>query len=338
MKLSIFSVQDHYTDRSRTVPQLYGELAGQAELADRLGYEVFFCAEHHFHAYGVAPNPAVLLAAIAPRTRRLRLGTAIAALTFHDPQTVAENYAMLDALSGGRLVLGVGSGYLKHEFGGFGIDPVEKHERFAENLGLVKRLLAGERVTHRGRFATLDDVAINVLPVQEEVPIYVATLRKEGALQIGKRGQGLLAVPYASLDHFDELPGLIEEFHRGWAEAGAAPPPHGLGDNIFCFHTHVAETDAEAERIAAAPFDLYVATRLYAKKAVYVDIQRSGLGLFGSPETVADKLVALYRMGIEHVMTLHNFGLMPHVEVEKSMRLLMERVLPRVRDATRRGG
>lgn len=337
MKLSIFSVQDHYPDRDRTIAQLYAELVAQAELADRLGYEVFFCAEHHFHAYGVVPNPAVILAAIAPRTQRLRLGTAIAALTFHDPQTIAENYAMLDTLSGGRLVLGVGSGYLKHEFGGYGIDPAEKRERFEETLGLVRRLLAGERVTHRGRFTSLDDVAINVLPVQREVPIYVATLRKEGALQIGQRGQGLLAVPYASVDHFDELPALVGEFHRGWAESGAAPPPHGLDDNIFCFHTHVGETDAEADRVAAAPFDLYVATRLYAKKAVYADIQRSGLGLFGSPDAVADKLIALYRMGIKHVMTLHNFGLMPHAEVEKSMRLMIEKVLPRVRAATQRG-
>lgn len=336
MKLSIFSVQDHYPDRSRSIAQLYQELFRQADLADRLGYEVFFCAEHHFHPYGVVPNPSVILAAIAQRTRRLRLGTAIAALTFHDPATIAENYAMLDTLSNGRLVLGVGSGYLKHEFAGFAIDPAEKRDRFDETLALVKRLLAGERVTHRGRFNTLDGVAINVLPVQTEVPIYVATLRKEGAAFIGQQGQGLLAVPYASVDHFDELPALVAAFLRGRAESNAPPLPHGLEDNIFCFHTHVAESDAEADRVATAPFDLYVATRLYAKSAVYADIQRSGLGLFGSPDTVADKLIALYRMGIKHVMTVHNFGLMPAAEVEKSMRLTMEKVLPRVRAATQR--
>jgi alkanesulfonate monooxygenase SsuD/methylene tetrahydromethanopterin reductase-like flavin-dependent oxidoreductase (luciferase family) len=336
MKLSIFSVQDHYPDRGRSIAAFYRELLQQAELADRLGYEVFFCAEHHFHAYGVVPNPSVILAALAQRTTRLRLGTAIAALTFHDPQTIAENYAMLDTLSDGRLVLGVGSGYLKHEFAGYSINPEEKRERFEECLDLVKRLLSGERVTHRGQFTSLDGVAINVLPVQPEVPIYVATLRKEGAYVIGRKGQGLLAVPYASVDHFDELPALVGEFRRGWAESGAAPPPHGLEDNIFCFHTHVAETDAEAARVATAPFDLYVATRLYAKSAVFADIQRSGLGLFGSPETVADKLIALYRMGIKHVMTLHNFGQMPAPEVESSMRLLVEKVLPRVLAATQR--
>src|SRR5690349_7440127 len=80
--------------------------------------------------YGAVPDPSVFLASLAQRTRRLRLGTSISVLTFRNPLTVAETYTMVDILSGGRLILGVGSGYLKHEFEGFRINPAEKRERF----------------------------------------------------------------------------------------------------------------------------------------------------------------------------------------------------------------
>ncbi len=323
LRLSVFSVQDHYPDRARSVADFYAETLAQAELADRLGYDTFFVAEHHFHPYGVVPNPPVLLAAMATRTRRLRLGPAIAVLPFHHPINVAESYAMLDVLSGGRLVLGVGSGYLKHEFEGYRIDPAEKRERFDEALVLLKRALAGEEITHTGRFHAIERVRLNVRPLQAEVPIYVAVLNRMAAFHVGKQGNRMMSVPYASVDRFDEVATLAAEFGRGAAEAGRAP------DTLFTFHTHVAETDAACRREAAEAFDLYVATRLYAKSQTYDDIERSGLALFGSVETVADKLVALHRMGVRHVVALMNFGLMPAERVERAMDRLMRGALPR---------
>ncbi|MCK9916103.1 LLM class flavin-dependent oxidoreductase [Microbacteriaceae bacterium K1510] len=328
MKLSIFSVQDHYPSGARTVPQLYGEIIAQAELADKLGYDTFWVAEHHFHEYGVVPNPAVMLSTLAQRTQRLKLGTAISILTFHNPLTVAESYAMVDVLSGGRLVYGVGSGYLPHEFSGYAIDPAEKRDRFDENLAIVRRLLAGERVTAKGKFSSIDAVALNVVPVQREVPIYVAVLRREAAFHIGKQGNNLMCVPYASLDHFDQIGDLVAEYRRGKAEVGMAANDD---DTVVTLHTHVAESDAAARRDAEQAFDLYVDTRLYARKSTYDDAMKNGLHLFGSVETVTDKLVALRRMGVRHVSTLHNFGLLAQPVVRASMERLMREVLPRVK-------
>lgn len=326
MKLSIFSVQDHYPSGVRTVPQLYGEIIAQAELADKLGYDTFWVAEHHFHEYGVVPNPAVMLATLAQRTQRLRLGTAISILTFHNPLTVAESYAMVDVLSGGRLVYGVGSGYLPHEFSGYAVDPAEKRDRFDENLAIVRRLLAGERVTAKGKFSKVDAVALNVQPVQRAVPIYVAVLRREAAFHIGKQGNNLMCVPYASLDNFDQIGDLVAEYRRGKAEAGVAAHDD---DTVVTLHTHVAESDAAARRDAEQAFNLYVDTRLYARKSTYDDAMKNGLHLFGSVETVADKLVALHRMGVRNVSTLHNFGLLAQPVVRASMERLMREVLPR---------
>ena len=127
----------------------------------------------------------------------------------------------------------------------------------------------------------------------------------------------------------------MAEFRRGQQESKSTPDLGGLEDAQLCFHTFVADTDAEARRLAEAPFDLYVETRLYAKRAVYADIMKNGLHLMGSVETVADKLVALAEMGVGHVMTMHDFGAMPAAAVERSMRLLAEEVLPRVRRGTR---
>jgi alkanesulfonate monooxygenase SsuD/methylene tetrahydromethanopterin reductase-like flavin-dependent oxidoreductase (luciferase family) len=234
---------------------------------------------------------------------------------------------MVDVLSGGRLVYGVGSGYLAHEFAGYAVDPAEKRKRFDENLSVVRRLLAGERVTSHGDFHTIDAVQLNVLPVQQPVPVYVGILRKEAAYHVGRQGHDMLCVPYASLDHFEQIAELMEEFRRGRAESGA---PAGENSAAVTLHTHVAETDAEARTHAETPFNLYVDTRLYARKSTYEDAIRNRLHLFGSVETVANKLVALHRMGAGHVMALQNFGLMPQPLVHDSMRRLMQEVMPRV--------
>jgi alkanesulfonate monooxygenase SsuD/methylene tetrahydromethanopterin reductase-like flavin-dependent oxidoreductase (luciferase family) len=325
MRLSFFTVQDHYPGRPRTVPEIYDAVIALAEHAETLGYDTFFSAEHHFHEYGVVPNPAVLLSAIAQRTTRLRLGSAIATLPFHNPINVAEAYAMVDVLSRGRLVLGVGSGYLKHEFAGYGIDGVEKRDRFDEGLAILRRLLAGERLSFQGRYHRLDGVQINVLPLQAEVPIYVAVLNKDAIYHVGRQGNDVMCVPYASVDRLDDVAGMVSSYQQGRREAGLDPARTGL----WTFHTHVAESDEQCRREAEEAFNLYVATRLYAKQQTYDDIWRSDLALFGSVERVADKLVRLYDMGIRHVVALQNFGLMPQDRIRAAMQLMAQEAMPR---------
>lgn len=326
MRFSIFSVQDHHPGLPRTVPELYAQVIRQAQLAEALGYDTYFSAEHHFHEYGAVPNPAVMLTAIAQTTKRIRLGSAVAILPFHHPLTVAENYAMVDVLSGGRLVLGVGSGYLRHEFAGYALDPAEKRERFDEALAIVKRALAGEPVSFSSARVTLDKVRINVLPLQKPMPpIYVAVLRREAVYHVGRQGHSIMCVPYASVDRLADVGEMAREFQNGAADGGVPP-----GDSLWAFHTHVADSDDECRREAAEAFDLYVRTRLYAKQQTYDDILRSGLGLFGSVERVADKLGELHAMGVRHVLALSDFGAMPEALVHRSMRLFAHEVMPRL--------
>ena len=328
MRYSIFSVNDHHPRLARTVPQLYEQVMRQCELAEQLGYDTFFCAEHHFHEYGAVPDPAVMLSALVQRTKRIRLGTAISILTFHDPRRIAETYSMLDMMSGGRFVFGVGSGYLAHEFAGFDSEPKEKRERFNENLDLVKRLMAGETLSWNGRFSKSEKAVLNVLPHQGRVPpIYVAVLAREAAFHVGKQENRIFTVPYASCKDFDDIGTMLVEYRNGRAEAGLAADDD---DHVFTLHTHVARSDDEARARCKAAYDLYVDTRLYAKKHLYEDILANGICLFGSVKTVAEKMRRLHAMGVRHVATLQNFGALAPEHVESSMTLFAREVMPQV--------
>ena len=328
MRYSLFSVNDHYPRLPRSVPQLYNQVLQSCEVAERLGYDTFFCAEHHFHEYGVVPDPAVMLSALAQRTKKIRLGTAISILTFHDPRRIAETYSMLDMMSGGRLMFGVGSGYLAHEFVGFGKEGKEKRDRFNENLDIVKRLMAGETLSYKGQFSASEKVVLNVLPHEGRVPpIYVAVLAREAAYHVGKQKNRIFTVPYASCKDFEDIGTMLDEYRKGRAEAGM---PKDDDDHVFTLHTYVAKSDEEAREQAKAAYDLYVDTRLYAKKHVYEDIIKNGICLFGAVDTVAEKMCRLHEMGIRHVATMHNFGALDPKLVERSMTLFAKEVMPRV--------
>src|SRR4051794_40018625 len=134
VRFGIFSVQDYHPDLGIGQAAYLEQVLARMRHAESLGFDSFWLAEHHFNNYGLDPNPAVVLGAAARVTTRLRLGTAISVLPFRNPLHVAEDYALVDLLSGGRLNFGAGSGYLKHEFEGHGVPQEEKAERFDEAL------------------------------------------------------------------------------------------------------------------------------------------------------------------------------------------------------------
>jgi alkanesulfonate monooxygenase SsuD/methylene tetrahydromethanopterin reductase-like flavin-dependent oxidoreductase (luciferase family) len=222
----------------------------------------------------------------------------------------------------------VGSGYLAHELVGYDRDPREKRDRFNENLALVKRLMAGEGFAYEGRFSKSEKVVLNVLPHRGRVPpIYVAVLAREGAYHVGRQGDRIFTVPYASCADFADIGTMLGEFRKGRAEAGLAAEDD---DHVFVLHAHVADSDVAAEAECKAAYDLYVATRLYAKQHVYADIIGNGICLFGSVETVVEKVCRLHEMGVRHVAFLNNFGALGPERVERSMTRVACEVMPAV--------
>ncbi|MFI5415324.1 MAG: LLM class flavin-dependent oxidoreductase, partial [Candidatus Lutacidiplasmatales archaeon] len=150
MHLSAFTVVDSYPEDVAAGRDRFAEVLALAETGDRAGLTAIWVAEHHFHAGGVCPSPPVLLSAIATRTRRIRVGALVSVLPFHNPVELAEQYAMVDRLAGGRLNLGVGSGYIPLEFEGFGVDPATKRERFDSALETLVAGLRGEAIVPTG--------------------------------------------------------------------------------------------------------------------------------------------------------------------------------------------
>lgn len=224
--------------------------------------------------------------------------------------------------------MGVGSGYLKHEYEGFSLDGSDKRERFDGGLDILRRAWAGETITHDSDWFNCANAKLQLLPVQQpHPPIHIAVIRREAAYYVGCQNNGVIMVPYATVDRLEEIGGLIAEYEKGRAEGGHT----GAGpDALVALHTYVAETDEEARAHAADPFDLYVATRLYAKSQVYDDILATRLALFGSVERVAGQIAELADMGVKHILFLMNFGNMPRDRVQRSMRLMTEEVMPRV--------
>lgn len=329
MRLGLFSVVDHYPNElDRTAGRFYNELLEQVEAADKLGFESFWIAEHHFHEYGAIPRPAIWLAAAAQCTRRIGLGAAVVVLPFDNPLRIAEDFAMVDTLSNGRLVLGVGSGYLKHEFEGFGVPSEEKRGRFDEGLEILLKAWCGERFSHRGEHHVIDGIQMNLLPIQRpHPPLWIAILSNGAAYHVGRRGLPIMTIPYATTESFDELAAMTAEFRRGFAESEGRPENATVR---FGLHVHCAETTELARSQAREPMERYVRTRLYAKQRPFDTLIEQDLVAFGDPDEVVRVLRRYRDAGLTHPMAIVNFGGMPHENAMRSMELLAQEVLPKV--------
>jgi alkanesulfonate monooxygenase SsuD/methylene tetrahydromethanopterin reductase-like flavin-dependent oxidoreductase (luciferase family) len=323
VRFSIFSVTDHYPDGPATIADRYAQLLDEIALAEELGYEAFFLAEHHFHEYGIVPSPSTVLAAAAARTERIGLGVAVSVLPFHNPLLAAEEYAVLDQLSGGRVVLGVGSGYLRHEFDGFGIGPWEKRARFDEALEVLTTAWRGQEFSFHGLYHHVSDTRIAVTPVQRpHPPLWVAILRAEAARHVGAQGRSVMLIPYATCATVADLGPIAAEHRAGLASVG------GDGEVAAALHAYVG-AGAEQARAEAEPYlERYVSSRLYARRRSYDELLDVGLLLAGDPDTVTAQLRSISGHGVDHVLLLANFGAMPFDLVAASLTRFAREVMP----------
>ncbi|HZO10333.1 MAG TPA: LLM class flavin-dependent oxidoreductase, partial [Myxococcota bacterium] len=181
------------------IPEAGGDaagLAGQAAVAERLGYGSFWLPEHHFGEAGSIPAPLLLLAAAAARTTRLRLGTTSYLLPIRHPLQVAEEVAVLDRLSGGRVILGVGRGFRKALFAAFEVDRSTKRDRFEAALAAMRDAWAGRPVAPESDDLPGEPAVLAPRPVQvPHPPIWVAAFGPKALEQAGRLGLPYLASP-----------------------------------------------------------------------------------------------------------------------------------------------
>jgi alkanesulfonate monooxygenase SsuD/methylene tetrahydromethanopterin reductase-like flavin-dependent oxidoreductase (luciferase family) len=326
MEFSLFTVFDNYKEKfDRTPEQLLNEVTEQTVVADELGFDATWFAEHHFAEYGILTSPQMYLAVLAQKTKNIRLGTAIVTLPFKNPIQVAEDYALLDVLSNGRLNFGLGSGYLPHEFAGFNVEGKDKALRFNDALAVIEKAWKGEKFSHEGDYYQYKDIQLQVLPKQKEVPIWIGTLSHNGASFVGNMGYNISGVPYVACNSIAELKDIIDNYKKTYIVAGHDEKKIRVP---LALHCYVAETTEEAIETAKPHLDLYLDTRMYGKSAKYEDLRDREQVLIGSPKDVVEMLKKYQDAGCDHIMMLMNFGGLPHEKVLKSMELVAKEVMP----------
>src|SRR5918911_2815097 len=153
VKFGIFSLPTYFPEVDGTLQEFYQHILSMLRDAERLGFEHAWVNEHHFHPYGgMIPAPPVLLAAVAAQTTRIRLGTSVALLPLHHPLEQAESYAMLDQISGGRLDLGIGRGFIPYDYETMGVSYDDAQDRLIESLEVILKAWQEQPFSHKGRF------------------------------------------------------------------------------------------------------------------------------------------------------------------------------------------
>ncbi|HLF78071.1 MAG TPA: LLM class flavin-dependent oxidoreductase [Dehalococcoidia bacterium] len=323
--------------------QQFGNAIEQTLIAEQLGFESAYFVEHHFTRHGILSSTLAVLSYLAGRTSRLRLGTAVLVLPFHDPVRLVEEAATVDLLSGGRLELGVGRGFQWTEFNGFGLSLDDSSARYDEALEIIlKAWREPERFSYEGRFWRYANISVEPKPLQApHPPVWAAAGSPESATKVGRLG---LRMQLSSGVSLRRIPELIAAYRVGLAESGYAfDSEHVLVSRI----THVAETRQKAWETAQPHFEWFRRMVAAVTPAPGQSNGRrnsnpllpqldgpigSGEGdpgfFFCTPDEAIQCLEDLSAMGVGHVIFQGNWGGMPQEDVVRSLRLIGQEVLP----------
>jgi len=325
--------------------------------AESLGFDSVWPAEHHFSEYGYCASPQVSLAAVAARTKRIRLGTGVVVLPFHNPIRVAEDFAFLDLMSDGRVDLGVGRGYQPIEYKGFGLADQQANSReiFDEAINLVRKCWTEERVTFKGKHYQVDDLYVRPKPLQQpHPPIYMACLSAESFRLAGRYGFYVLMLGAFGLSAEGAKVG-VADYRAGRREAGLDP---AAGKIALLLKVYAADTMGRARGEYAGPvtwyyrtiakyvapppghaaiksYELYTQTKDTAETLNFNDLANSPLMVCGDVDHCVEKLSQLVvEYGFDELLCWTRIGGMENRKVLHSMELMSGEVMPRVRRQT----
>jgi len=267
--------------------------AGLEEIrwADDNGFSSVVFAEHHFLDDGWLPRPMLLAAAAAAVTRRMRVGTDIVILPLHHPVAVAEEAAVLDVMSGGRALLGVGLGWIESEFDGFGVPYRRRAPIYGRSIEIVRRLLSGETIGNDGHYA-FEGARVRPLPVNPDgIPFWMGALEDPGVRRAARSGDAWIMPPGNRLGRLVEQ---LRLFGQTRDEAGLAP----VAEQPLRREAFVAESDDAAWELFAPGLrheygKVYRPLHpTYPQDDTLDALREWGRDLFvvGSPETVAEEL------------------------------------------------
>jgi alkanesulfonate monooxygenase SsuD/methylene tetrahydromethanopterin reductase-like flavin-dependent oxidoreductase (luciferase family) len=326
------TVITYHVERNSEEPpgQILAAVLQQVELAETLGYSGAWFAEHHFGSQrGVMPSPLLLATFIAARTRRLRVGTSIICLPLHHPVNVAEDVAVADLLSGGRLDIGFGSGSSAADFAVFDSNQAERHGRFDEALAVLQRCWSGEQVDYHGEYYQVQGV--RCVPTPQQAPgdmVWLAASSEPTARLAGRLGFGLQLPRGRSAQAY--VP-IITAYREEWQHANHGADRRQRVSIARCLY--VGADDQEALRTVEA------STRRFAQHGPSAipgtpDIRELVDRLqfcVGGPETVLAYLTELREVtGLTHLSMQPTWEDLPAETTSASLRRYAELVAPRL--------
>jgi alkanesulfonate monooxygenase SsuD/methylene tetrahydromethanopterin reductase-like flavin-dependent oxidoreductase (luciferase family) len=321
-----------WRDRSVPLDAIYQSALERFSIMDQTGYDAVWLAEHHFSSFSVCPSVHMMGAMAASRTKRLRIGTAVSLAPFYNPLRLAEEVALLDVLSGGRVNWGAGRGFERSEFAAFGIPGEESASRFHETVDIVLKAWTNQRLSYEGEFYRYEDVEVLPKPLQTpHPPVWMAASSIPAIDWAAGQGHSILMDPHSS------RAGLIEKRRHytaklvasGYSDTGREIPMARL---IAVDETE-AKARAVAKRVAEWTIASYVgprhsgnvrqgAARDFGGKNP-VDYYLDDVMIHGTADSVTDQIQSFAgEIGMTYLMAAPMSG--------RSFRLLTDKVLPRI--------
>lgn len=305
MKFSVFQFFS-WPERRVPIETIYSRALERIHVMDQTGYDAVWLAEHHFSTYSVSPSVHMIATHVAAKTTNLRIGTAVSLAAFYHPLRLAEEIALLDVLSGGRVNWGAGRGFDRVEFEAFGVTREDSYPRFHEAIDIVLQAWQTERLTYKGKFHSYNDIEVLPKPLQKpHPPTWIAASSPEAITWAAEKGYSILMDPHSS--HLEI--GRKREYYRTELEKHG----HSISgrDTPMARLIAIAPTQDEARAVAMAGaewmFQSYIDPKLNHIQSDHRSLEGRAEGqeigsaerylqdiiIYGTPESVADKLAQL---------------------------------------------
>ena len=347
VKFGLCYIPDYHAELSGSWRDWYEGMIAEVRLAERLGLDGAWFAEHRVPGFAFG-NPALFIAACARETSRIRLGASVSLLPLNNPVRIAEDYAMADVLSHGRLDFGVGRGLYKYDYDVSNVPMAESRERFDENLAIVRALWTEESVTVRGRWTSLENHTLGPRPVQSPPPIWVAAIRTEASYAwAGANGFNLLVAPFFFPQAEDQVR-LLDLYRDNLARHGHDPATRQV---TAVYHMYCADSEADVAATADPALGRYQAftkatdARRDAfrdpvsykdwkgffenRETITLEQMKASRAVIGRPQECLDRVAALTeRFGLTYLAFEVNFGALPHPRVAESLERFAATVMP----------
>lgn len=308
------------------------------QYAEELGYDYAFISEHHFTDYCILPSPLIALAYVAAKTSKIRLGTGILLMPLHNPVKVAEDAAILDIVSNGRLVLGLGQGYRPEEFAGYHRRLEDRGVLMREGADLVRRFWTEDNVSYDGEYYKYDNITLTPKPLQSPPPIWIGAKVPRAVRLAGEVGDVWYADPITPLDLIVERK---KHYFDGLKNSGRTPEQ---GQVAYYRETFVGDSDAQAwddggmgikrEYMGYLAFNHLVDEEGKAVPADRKDLVEPIVrkrATVGSPEAVLDDMNSICDvLKPDHFVFKMKHAMVSDEATRRSMKLCAEKVMPKL--------